>query len=189
MTGALSVPPIDLALSKSQSKSSKTFLHELINKLNLPKQLFVHGFLCVSYFGESKHEWDPSPFCQCPHRTKRTVGIWNGKYRSRRQVDTALKDEVVNSRPVVMEVQSFRQTLLGLVQPRIFLRLSNFQHVDCLCRNLAFGLVWWEGEDFRLGISRLNTGLPCSPATATFMSFAILRCKINDGRQPSSSSS
>lgn len=56
MTGALSVLPIDLALSKSQSKSSKTFLHELINKLNLPKQLFVHGFLCVSYFGESKHE-------------------------------------------------------------------------------------------------------------------------------------
>lgn len=100
-----------------------------------------------------------------------------------------LKDEVVNSRPVVMEVQSFRQTLLGLVQLRIFLRLSNFQHVDCLCRNLAFGLVWWEGEDFRLGISRLNTGLPCSPATATFMSFAILRCKINDRRQPSSSSS
>lgn len=81
-----------------------------------------------------------------------------------------------------MEVQSFTQPLLGLVQTRVLFRPSDFQGVCGYPRIWQSSLVWWRGEDFRDGIPGPNTGfseaLLSNPITVSFMSFFMLRCKI-----------
>ena len=91
-----------------------------------------------------------------------------------------MKLRMEDQRPV--EVQSFGQPLLALVQPGVLFRPSDFQGVYYYPRTWHSSLVWWKGENLRDGILGPNTGFPSdllsNPVTVIFMSFIILRCKI-----------
>lgn len=57
-----------------------------------------------------------------------------------------------------VEAQSFGQSLLGLVQPRVLLRPSDFQSICYYTRTWHFYLGLMKGENFRDGILGPNTG-------------------------------
>ena len=74
-----------------------------------------------------------------------------------------------------VEAQSFGQSLLGLVQPRVLLRPSDFQSEYYYPRTWNFYLGLMKGENFRDGILGPNTGfssdLLSNPVTVIFIEF------------------
>lgn len=74
-----------------------------------------------------------------------------------------------------VEAQSFGQSLLGLVQPRVLLRSSDFQSVYYYPRMRHFYLGLMKGKNFRDGILGPNTGfssdLLSNPVTVIFIEF------------------